>query len=85
MGATVTTGKIVNNKASSELPSTKYDLLWQSNSLDMILYYWTWVVYLTRLHCRGIYERLHQQMCEECATLLHREEEEFQMPLGTVR
>eukprot|EP00980_Cylindrotheca_fusiformis_P014655 scaffold3987_cov134-Cylindrotheca_fusiformis.AAC.5 len=50
----VTTGKIVNNKASSELPSTEYDLLWQSNSLDMILYYWTWAVYLTRLHCRSI-------------------------------
>eukprot|EP00980_Cylindrotheca_fusiformis_P014652 scaffold3987_cov134-Cylindrotheca_fusiformis.AAC.2 len=50
----VTTGKIVNNKASSELPSTEYDLLWQSNSLDMILYYWTWAVYLTRLHCRDI-------------------------------
>eukprot|EP00980_Cylindrotheca_fusiformis_P015278 scaffold4247_cov66-Cylindrotheca_fusiformis.AAC.19 len=50
-------GRIVNNTASSEQPSTEYDLLWQSNSLDMILFYWTWAVYLTKLHCRDIIGR----------------------------
>jgi hypothetical protein len=47
----VPSGKVVNNKASSELPPQEYDLLWQSNALDMILYYWSLAVYLTRLHC----------------------------------
>eukprot|EP00980_Cylindrotheca_fusiformis_P014651 scaffold3987_cov134-Cylindrotheca_fusiformis.AAC.1 len=51
----VPSGTIVNNKAStSHLPSYEYDLLWQSNSLDMILYYWSLAVYLTRLHCSNV-------------------------------
>lgn len=47
----VPSGKVMNNKASSELPSHEYDLLWQANALDMILYYWSSAVYLTRLYC----------------------------------
>ncbi|CAJ1967356.1 unnamed protein product [Cylindrotheca closterium] len=50
----VPSGKVMNNKASSELDSHEYDLLWQANALDMILYYWSMAVYLTRLHCADL-------------------------------
>lgn len=47
----VPSGKVVNNNASSELSKAEYDALWNANALDMILYYWTCAVYLTRLNC----------------------------------
>ncbi|KAL3935817.1 MAG: hypothetical protein SGBAC_008741 [Bacillariaceae sp.] len=50
----VPSGKVMNNKASSELAFQEYDLLWQANALDMILYYWSLAVYLTRLHCADL-------------------------------
>mmetsp|Transcript_9673 Transcript_9673/g.12248 ORF Transcript_9673/g.12248 Transcript_9673/m.12248 type:complete len:516 (-) Transcript_9673:319-1866(-) len=50
----VPSGQVVNNNASSELSNEEYEALWNGNSLDMILYYWTRAVYLTRLHCASI-------------------------------
>lgn len=47
----VPSGKVVNNAASSELSPQVYNVLWQANHLDMIIYYWSLAVYLTRLHC----------------------------------
>eukprot|EP00980_Cylindrotheca_fusiformis_P014658 scaffold3987_cov134-Cylindrotheca_fusiformis.AAC.8 len=43
----VTKGKIINNDAKDEMSTRMHDILWQTNSLDMILYYWTLAVYLT--------------------------------------
>lgn len=47
----VNIGKVVNNDASSELSPALYEVLWEANKLDFILYYWTCAVYLARLHC----------------------------------
>jgi hypothetical protein len=47
----VPSGKVMNNKGSTQLPPQEYDLLWRANALDYILYYWSLAVYLARLHC----------------------------------
>ena len=50
----VPSGKVLNNDASSQLSNEQNEALWNGNTLDMIIYYWTRAVYLTRLHCSSI-------------------------------
>uniref|UniRef100_A0A7S2GX97 Sulfotransferase domain-containing protein n=1 Tax=Helicotheca tamesis TaxID=374047 RepID=A0A7S2GX97_9STRA len=48
----VNTGPILNSKAKeSDLSEQEYDELWDKNRMDMVIYYWTRAVYLTRIHC----------------------------------
>jgi len=48
----VPSGSVVNNNAKeSDLTSDQYDVLWDKNRLDMVIYYWSRAVYLTKIHC----------------------------------
>lgn len=50
----VNMGKVVNNDASSELSSEVFDVLWDVNKLDIVIYHWISAVYLARLNCADI-------------------------------
>jgi len=50
----VNIGKVQNNDATTELHSEVYDVLWEANKLDFVLYYWTCAIYLTRLNCADV-------------------------------
>jgi hypothetical protein len=50
----VNMGKVQNNDASAELNSDVYDVLWEANKLDFVLYYWTCAIYLARLNCADV-------------------------------
>ena len=50
----VNMGKVQNNDASAELNSDVFDVLWEANKLDFVLYYWTCAVYLARLNCAEV-------------------------------
>ena len=47
-------GKVQNNDASAELNSDVFDVLWEANKLDFVLYYWTCAIYLARLNCADV-------------------------------
>ena len=50
----VNMGKVQNNDATTELNSDVYDVLWEANKLDFVLYYWTCAIYLARLNCADV-------------------------------
>mmetsp|Transcript_34341 Transcript_34341/g.100995 ORF Transcript_34341/g.100995 Transcript_34341/m.100995 type:complete len:530 (+) Transcript_34341:61-1650(+) len=50
----VNMGKVQNNDATTELNSDVYDVLWEANKLDFVLYYWTCAIYLARLNCADL-------------------------------
>jgi hypothetical protein len=49
----VSSGKVMNSDTAS-LSKEEYDVLWDANRWDIILYYWMKAVYLTRIQCSGV-------------------------------
>lgn len=47
----VPSGKVVNNDAKDKLSPENYDLLWNQNRYDMLLYTWLKAVFLIRVNC----------------------------------
>lgn len=47
----VNIGGVVNTDAKKNLSDKQYDILWNANRLDMLLYSWSCAVYLARMNC----------------------------------